>query len=281
MWLAEVMGRRVLGRVQVGTLTALLLCAGCSGDDDPLTTTTTDQVGNTVVVTHTAAPTEAPDAVDGGPTTASPDPVPTTLPVPGDGDAAPTTRPPAGDAGSTTAAPQHTVLTRVSLQVPGGWTVQDLGEAAAADPVPGAVAPHRWCLAPPYGVPEVDGCAGVLVAVGGDWLPGAAGQPYAEEQVDGWRWGTEPLLCPFDPEADPEAEEPNLVVSDAEGTPLTTADTEVNGMTTHYETWRVRCTTTEDVFTPQLWHIPELNVLVKDYFGQADTGSVLESLGGA
>lgn len=268
-------GRPHGARLAAGALAAAVLLAACSGEDDGLTTvTTTDQAGNTVVVTSTVEPTTEGPGEQVAPSEAPAHPVATTLPVPGESGAGP------GDDVMTTAPPEHAVLTNVSVLVPAGWTVQDLGEAEAAEPVAGQVAPHRWCLTPGYAVPPVDDCAGVLVAVGGDWLPGADGQPYEPGQVDGWRWGTEQLLCPFDPEADPEAEEPNTVVADAEGAPLTTTETEVNQLPAVYETWRVRCTATEDAFTPQVWHVPELNVLVKDYFGQADTGQILDGLTG-
>lgn len=273
-------GRPGQTQLAAGALVAAVLVAACNGEDEPAAVTTTDQAGNTVVVTPTETPTATEDpSEDGGqPTTEPPaDPVATTLPVPGDDQASI----PGDDQDTTTGPPQQAVLTTVSVLVPPGWSVLDLGDAELAEPVAGEVAPHRWCLAPSYAVPSVDGCAGVLVAVGGDWLPGAAGQPYVPGQVDGWRWGTEPMLCPFDPEADPEAEEPNEIVADAEGAPLTTTNTEVNGMAAVYETWRVRCTGTDDAFTPQVWQVPELNVLVKDYFGQADTGLVLDDLTGS
>lgn len=276
------MARGRPGRAQLaaGALAAAVLLAACSGEEDPATVTTTDQAGNTVVLTPTGTPTgtEGPSRAGEVPTTdPGADPVATTLPVPGETG----TPAPPDDEAATTGEAVATVLTNVSVLVPAGWSVQDLGEAEAGEPVAGQVAPHRWCLVPAYAVPPVDGCSGVLVAVGGDWLPGAGGQPYEPGQVDGWRWGTEPLPCPFDPEADSEAEEPNLAVTDAEGAPLTTTESELNGMPAVYETWRVRCSGTDDAFTPQVWHVPELNVLIKDYFGQAATGLVLEELGGS
>lgn len=258
-------------RAGTAAAAAVVLLAACSGTPDPgAPVTTTDQAGNTVVVTPTEAVTESPDETSVTATPPPEDPVETTLPVPSD--TAPTTGSP---------AEQH-VLVRISVDVPGGWTLQDLGDAQPSEPVAGEVAPHVWCLVPDYFLPEVDGCAGVVVAVGGDWLPGAAGGRYEPGQADGWRWGQEPLLCPFDPEAElADDGTGNLAVSEAEGAPLTSSDTEMGGLEMHYETWRVRCTETGESFSPQLWHVPELNVLVKDYFGSAETLAVLESLDGA
>jgi hypothetical protein len=251
-----------------------LLLAACSGSGDTADpsapVTTTDLAGNTVVVTPTQPVTESPDDASATATPTTQDAVETTLPVP-------------PDAGPTTGRPpQQEVLVRVSVEVPGGWSVQDLGEAELAEPVAGEVAPHRWCLVPDYFVPEVDGCAGLVVSVGGDWLPGAAGGRYEPGQTDGWRFGTEPLLCPFDPEAElAEDGTGNVVVSDAEGEPLTSRETDVGGLLMRYETWRVRCSETDEAFSPQMWHVPDLNVLVKDYFGSPDAVAVLESLDGA
>jgi hypothetical protein len=252
-------------------LTAALLLAACSGDPEPGgPVTTTDQAGNTVVI-PTGPVTAGPDT---GPVTEAPpprDPVETTLPVPSD------TEP-------TTAGPSEpAVLVRISVDVPGGWTVEDMGDAEPAEPRAGEVAPHVWCLVPDYFLPSVDGCSGIVIAVGGDWLPGAAGGRYEARQADGWRWGSDPLRCPFDDTTEPPPEDGsgNLAVTDSEGAPLTSTETVVGDLRMRYETWRVRCTETGETFAPQLWHVPELNVLVKDYFGSPETLAVLESLDGA
>lgn len=68
--------------------------------------------------------------------------------------------------------------------------------------------------------------------------------------------------------------------SDASDPAPVTTQTEVGGLEMGYETWRARCTEGEEAFTPQLWHVPELNVLVKDYFGQPETITMLETLEG-
>lgn len=258
---------------RTGTLvvTAALLLAACSDDPEPGgPVTTTDQAGNTVVVTPTGPVTEGPDTGTATETPPPLDPVETTLPVP-------------PDTSSETGSPSEpAVLVRISVDVPGGWTVEDLGEAEPAEPRAGEVAPHVWCLVPDYFVPAVDGCSGVVIAVSGDWLPGATGSRYEPRQTDGWRWGADPLPCPFDPEAEVgEDGSGNLAVTDADGAPLTSTDTMVGELRMRYETWRVRCTETGEAFSPQLWHVPELNVLVKDYFGSPETLAVLESLGGA
>ncbi|CAN5839486.1 hypothetical protein BH24ACT8_BH24ACT8_21770 [soil metagenome] len=266
MWLAGQMVRltRPVGVVAV----AVLLCASCSEAREPAPVTTTDQAGNTVVVTPT--PTGEVEG-DGESATSPPtDPVATTLPVPTP-DAAEVTEQP----------PQQAVLVRVGIDVPGGWTVQDMGETAVPAPEPGLIPPHQWCLVPSEPLPVVDGCAGVVVAVGGDWLPGAGGEPYVADQPGGWLSSTEPLLCPFDADAELYEEgEGNVVVTDSEGAPLTSTQTEVGGLEMRYETWRARCTEGEEAFTPRLWHVPELNVLVKDYFGLPGTITTLETLEG-
>lgn len=266
MWLADRMRRG--GRTSaVAAVAAVLVCPACTEENQPAPVVTTDQAGRTVVVT----PDPIEDADTDRQTATQPaDPVPTTLPVPT-----------AEASGQTQQPPEQAVLVRVRLDVPGGWTVQDMGEPVLATQRPGLVPPNQWCLVPPQPVPVLDGCAGVIVAVGGDWLPGAAGEPYAAQQESAWLASTEPLLCPFDPEAALDEEgEGNVVVTDAEGAPLTSTTTEVGGLDMRYETWRARCTTTGETFTPQLWHVPELDVLVKDYFGSPQTVPMLGTLEG-
>lgn len=318
-----------------------LACASCSGGEDTVEITTTDSAGQTTVITQEV--TEDPDDDAGqdrvDPTFAPMEPV--TVPVPG---------------GSA-----------LTFQMPADWELQELGAASLIEPQPGSIAPHQWCLVPPADLPLVDGCAGLLIASGPDWLPGGVGQPYVPRQVDGWLSTPGRLLCPVDEEGDlrtdealvtatpdgvgqtggpddgltlpdlggeqgdgdsedgadedeaddagegaagdqdgdrdgddggdqngddgdqegddggeqeEEEPEPDLAASDADGRPLTSVRTEVDGRAVHYETWRVNCTLSEFTFTPQLWHDPELDVLVKDFFGRPETALVVESLGG-
>lgn len=275
-WLTRMAWRTVRVCAAAGTAAALAAgLVGCStGDPDPDPVVTTAPGGQPVTITPTPTPEPTEEA--------EPTAIPTTLPIGSDpADAVPTTLPtPSGDAATATAEPPE-LSSGVRLDVPAGWTVVALGALETAGPEPGTVPPERWCLVPSYPVPEVDGCAGVVLDVGGDWLPGGAGEPYAPNQPFGWRWESEPLLCPFDEDAELDEEgEGNVVVADGDGMPLTSAETRVGELLMRYQTWRVRCSTSEeDVFTPQQWQVPGLNVLVTDVFGSPDTLIVLLSLG--
>ncbi len=292
-----------------GAVTAALLCAGCSGDDEPVEVTTTDSAGRTTVITQEA--TEEPTATE------------------------------QGDIAQTTAAMVSTLLegpgTSVEIDLPEGWTVQELGEAERTlPPDPTDQAPQQWCLVPPSAPPAIDGCSGVLVAVGPDWLPGHAGAAYSLRQVEGWRSTPGALACPVDedgeptdaavvtatpddeaaddeaadgeagdeaanddnaqdgvaddgltgdgaeataPPPTPDDSEVDLLVTASEGMPLTSVESEVAGRTVTYETWRATCSLSEGVvISPQVWHDRDLNVLVRDYFGLPTTIAIVESL---
>ncbi|NLG23010.1 MAG: hypothetical protein GX555_16440 [Actinomycetales bacterium] len=264
----------------VGLTVTALACAGCTvgdGEGEPVEITTTDAAGRTTVVTQEV--TQAPEPTGGT-----------------DGDAAP-----------TTATLVETVLdvpggARIAFDMPDTWTVVELGAAQrTADPNPGAEPPQLWCLVPPEVRPAIDGCAGILIAAGPDWLPGHAGAAYSPRQVEGWRSTPGPLPCPFGeggavaddatvtstpdtaattgtPEP-PDDSEVDLLVTAAEGLPLTTTQSEVNGRTVTYETWRATCSLTEDVaLTPQVWHDLDLGVLVRDFFGSPDAVGLISSL---
>ncbi|WP_161958386.1 hypothetical protein [Ornithinimicrobium cavernae] len=258
----------------MGTAIGVLLCAGCSdGEDGSVEVTTTDSAGRTTVVTQEV--TEDPEP--------SPD-----------------------DAATTTTTFISAVLegpegTGVAFDLPDTWSIQTLGEAErTAAPDPEAVAPVQWCLVPPSAPPAIDGCSGVLVALGPDWLPGHAGAAYSLRQVEGWRSTPGPLSCPLGEEgtpvdvatvtstpddveatADPTPDdtEVDLLVTAAEGMPLTTTQSEVDGRTVTYETWRAACSLSEDVvIAPQVWQDQDLGVLVRDYFGLPETVVIVESL---
>ncbi|WP_153395148.1 hypothetical protein [Ornithinicoccus halotolerans] len=248
-----------------------------------------------------------------GDATELPDPVPTTLPGPDEGsgrdDGEETAGPgaPGGDAATETPGTERTVLTRLEFEIPADWEVEDMGEAQAADPQPGEIPPHQWCLVPPGDLAPVDGCGGVVVAIGGDWLPGASGSRYQPNQAGAWWAGQDEPACPFGEEAggqrDEDAEgaegeeggageaageaasgedgaggavDPAVTAND--GLPLTSQTTTVGPHVARYETWRVSCEQSGQTLTPQLWHLPELNVLVKDYYGHPDTVAVLHGL---
>ncbi len=268
----------------VGAAIGVLLCAGCSDDEtepEQVEITTTDEAGNTTVVTQDA--TEEPE-------------------------------PSQDDVAATTATFISAVLkgpgkTSVALDVPQSWQIERLKVAErTAPPDPDDIAPQQWCLVPPSAPPAIDGCSGVLVAVGPDWLPGHAGAAYSLRQVEGWRSVAGPLSCPFqeggepsdvtvataDPEEvaedevaataepTPDESEVDLLVTAAEGMPLTTTQTEVDGRTVTYETWRASCSLSENVvIAPQVWQDQDLGVLVRDYFGQPETVAIVESLRGA
>ncbi len=262
-----------------GAATLVLLCAGCTGDDvETVEIMTTDSEGQPTVVTQEV--TEAP-------------------PTPSGPDAAPTT------AALISTTLEHPDGGTVSFQMPETWTVVPMEEPERTDPPPiaDAVAPLQWCLVPPEAPPVLDGCSGVLLVMGPDWLPGPAGSAYTPRQVDGWRSGAAPLACPFGEDGEPadaasvtitpdqagatadptpDDSEVDLLVTEAEGLPLTSVSTEVDGRRVTYETWRASCSLTEDVvITPQVWHDLELGVLVRDYFGLPETALVVESLRGA
>lgn len=263
----------------LGVVATALVCAGCTGDGETeaVEITTTDEAGRTTVVTQEVTEEPEPTGQDTGeaaPTTATL--VETTLTVPG---------------GSL-----------IAFDMPDTWTVVELGAPErTAPPDPTAQAPRQWCLVPPDELPAIDGCAGILLAAGPDWLPGHAGAAYSTRQVDGWRSDPAPLPCPFaddgtladeatatsTPDAvevtgaptTPDEAEVDLLITTAEGLPLTTSQSEVNGRMVTYETWRATCSLTEDVaVTPQVWHDLDLGVLVRDYFGSPESVGLVASL---
>lgn len=287
--------------IVVGAATVALLCAGCSdGEGETVEITTTDSAGQPTVVTQevTQTPEEPEETtdVDAAPTTV--DLVAQVFDVPGG--------------------------TQVALDLPQDWTIEELGEATrTTSPIADAVAPQQWCLVPPNAPPAIDGCSGILLAAGGDWLPGAAGAAYSPRQVDGWRSGPGPLACPFGPDGEPadtalstatpdgvgatqqppdgseveasgegseedpgevtpDDSEVDLLVTAAEGMPLTSVQTQIDGRAVTYETWRASCSLSpEVVIVPQVWHDVDLHVLVRDYFGMPETAVIVESLRGA
>lgn len=270
-------------RVWVGVVAAALCCAGCSDDDPaPVEITTTDSAGRTSVVTQevTEEPPAATDAGEGP----GAEPVATAL----------VTTQLEGPDGTT-----------YEVELPETWTVQELAAAErTAAPDQSAVPPAQWCLVPPSGPPTIDGCAGVLLAAGPDWLPGHAGSAYSLRQVDGWRSTDGPLACPVDQDgeptdaavvtatpdedsvedavaatAEPDASEVDLLITASEGMPLTSVESEVNGRTLTYETWRASCSISENVvISPQVWHDRDLGVLIRDYVGLPETIAIVESL---
>lgn len=259
-----------------GTVAVALLCAGCSDDEVPVEVTTTDSAGRTTVITQEATEEPSPTAAE--------DVVPTTV------------------------ATASTVLegpgTRIEFDLPETWTVHELGLAERTQsPDPEDQAPQQWCLVPPSGPPAIDDCAGVLIAAGPDWLPGHAGMAYSLRQVEGWRSTPGPLACPVTDEGEPtdaavvtatpeeddsvaateapapDASEVDLLVTASEGMPLTSVESEIDGRTVTYETWRAACSLSEDVvISPQVWHDRDLGVLVRDYFGLPETIMIVESL---
>lgn len=269
--------------VWVGVVAVALCCAACSDDDSaPVEITTTDSAGRTTVVTQevTQVPPTATDA---------------------EGDPGPGAEPVAMVATSLE-GPDGTAY---EVELPETWTVQELAAAErTAAPDETATPPAQWCLTPPSGPPTIDGCAGVLLAAGPDWLPGHAGAAYSLRQVDGWRSSDGPLACPVDQDgaptdaavvtatpdgdapgdsaattAEPDASEVDLLVTAAEGMPLTSVESEVNGRTVTYETWRAACSlSAEVVISPQVWHDRDLGVLVRDYVGLPETIAIVESL---
>lgn len=266
-----------MGRLWTGTVIAVLLCAGCSGDDvETVEIMTTDSEGQPTVVTQQVTEAPAPPGADAAPTTATL--VTTTL--------------------------EHPAGTAITFEMPETWTVVPLEEPErTASPIADAVPPQQWCLVPPDAPPALEDCSGVLIAMGPDWLPGPAGSAYSPRQVDGWRSGAAPLACPFGEDGEPadassvtitpdqagatadptpDDSEVDLLVTEAEGLPLTSVQTEVNGRRLTYETWRASCSLTEGVvINPQVWHDLELGVLVRDYFGLPETAVLVESLRGA
>lgn len=262
-------------RVWLGVAVTALVCAGCSaGDGETMEVTTTDREGRTTVVTQEVTETPEPSAgEDAAPSTATM--VNTVLDVPG---------------GS-----------QIAFDLPDTWTVQELGEAVRTDPPdPQAQPPQQWCLVPPTELPPIDGCAGVLIASGPDWVPGHAGAAYAVRQQEGWRSTAGQLPCPFGedglptdtgvatstPDAAPVTGAPttmddaevDLLVTENDGFPLTSAETEVDGRSVRYETWRASCSLSEGSITPQVWHDLELGVLVRDYIGSAYSVALVGSL---
>lgn len=281
VWLAG----RMRGLWAAGAVAGVLLCVGCSGDEEPVEVTTTDSAGRTTVITQEA--------------TEEPSPTP-------DEDVAPTTA-------ALTSVLLEGAGTAVEVDLPETWTVQELGEAERTlPPDPTDQAPQQWCLVPPDAAPAIDGCSGVLVAAGPDWLPGHAGAAYSLRQVEGWRSTPGPLACPVDDEGEPtdaavvtatpgeevadddvaddlagatappptpDASEVDVLVTASEGMPLTSVESEMAGRTITYETWRASCSLSEDVvISPQVWHDRDLGVLVRDYFGQPEAITIVESL---
>lgn len=277
--------------IWVGVVLAGLLCAGCSDDEEPVEVTTTDSAGRTTVITQevTATPTPSP----------GPESAPTTV--------------------ALTSVVLETSGGNLEIDLPETWTVQPLPEAERTQaPDAEAQAPQQWCLVPPSPQPTFDGCAGVLVAAGPDWLPGHGGAAYSLRQDEGWRSTPGPIACPVtedgEPtdaarvtatpdqvdqtqapgedagdeddaaeigveELEPDGAEVDLLVTASEGLPLTSVETEVNGRRITYETWRASCTLSETVvIAPQVWHDRELGVLVRDYVGLPDTLGIVESL---
>lgn len=275
---------RVSGWIAAGGA-AVLLVAGCSSEQaapEPEVQVSTDPAGNPVTVTVTPPPDTEQTTLDPTLPTGS-DPsaaTPTVLAAPGL--PSPTPPPTGVETGEATSAPEipEGAPNGITILLPQGWEALDLGAVPAPEGVVGAPA-HRWCLTPGYDLPSVDGCAGLTVSLGQDWLPGAAGGRYAPGQDGGWYHGAEPLVCPFaevEEEAEETEEEQNLVVDVGDGTPLTSVATVVGDHPARYETWRVRCALTEEVFTPQVWQVTDLGVLVVDYFGAPDTHLILESI---
>lgn len=280
VWLHESMRT-----VWLGAVVTALLCAGCSGGGggETVEVTTTDEAGRPTVVTQEVTEAPEPTGPDAAPATAAL--VSTVLDVPGGG--------------------------RLAFDLPDTWRIEELGLAArTAAPDPDAQPPQQWCLVPDEELPAIDGCAGVLLAAGPDWLPGHAGAAYALRQQEGWRSTPEPLACPFDedglpadavlatstPDAvgatsEPAEEEPaedepveqepsevDLLVTANDGLPMTSTETEVSGRTVRYETWRVTCSLSEGSISPQVWHDVDLRVLVRDYFGSPYSVAVVASL---
>lgn len=245
-------------------LTVALLLAGCdepATEPSPAPLTTTDSAGRTTVIT----------------------------PSP----------PAAGDAGPTTAVGIPLVavtLGDLRLGVPRGWNVAERAVPADPQPPPGTP-PDLWCLQPPDPGPLVDGCGGVLVALGGDWLPGPGGTAYEPGQASGWTMGPVVQPCPFpgeEPDGDdaalttapdlagatatPDPDVVDVVLPSVEGEPLTSVRTELDGRPAVWETWRVACSRSGVVFAPQAWYVPELELLVRDHLGHPETVLVLASL---
>lgn len=174
----------------------------------------------------------------------------------------------------------------VSVEIPQSWTVLDLGPAeqpsgSAADQADLGIAPQQWCLVPAEDIPGLAGCAGIYLAVGGDWLPGEDGAPYAANQAAGWRPTTEPLLCPFDEEAELVADEDGILQGNVvepvagESAPLTSNESYIGEVLMRYETWRVSCTQTGEHFTPQVWQSRANATLIRDYLGLPEAITVV------
>lgn len=267
-------------RVGVGIVLTAVACVACSSGQSPTdptaeTITMTDEAGHTTVVTQEVTPTPEPTADEGDAAPPLVEMVPIVLEVPEGG--------------------------QIAFDMPDTWRVVEMGPAERTDPPdPDAAAPQQWCLEPPEALPAIDGCAGVFVAAGPSWLPGNAGAAYSPRQAEGWHSTPAPMTCPVTEDGqvtDSEAvtaapdnsesaaaptedeDDLNLLVTASEGMPLTTSESQIQGRTVTYETWRASCTLTPQVaITPQVWHDPELGVLVRDYFGNPDTISLVSSL---
>lgn len=297
--------------VGVGAL-VLAACSGADSQDEPSEPDASQPAPATATPGDDSAATQVPDGVS------------TTLPAPEGQSAA------AADGDDSAADPaqatEEATLADVEIELPGSWQVQDLGEAdleqadltqfegdddaqtSVEELITDGLPPQLWCLVPPEGAPPVDGCAGVLVAVGGDWLPGAGGAPYRPEQVNGWRSGPDQVPCPV--EDDGLADEPdsdgqdtdqaeddaaqgedaadseesaatsNVIVTEQEGEPVSSVTAQVGNYTAIYETWRATCSQTGETITPQVWYFPDLNVAVKDVLGHPDTFAIVNNLEG-
>ncbi len=278
----------------------VLIAAGCGDSEAPDASGPTTSVSQTTTrasETTSASETEEPTASATASNAAVSEPVTTTNPTtteppettepsettsattePTDTGTTPDQEPTSTDTG--TAAPEGTtaVLQYAEVQVPAGWEVQDMGNFAYEGGVqpPDPIPPHQWCLVPPDAGASLFGCAGVSIALGGDWLPGHNGHKFADDQRHGWYAAAPPALCPFDPEAD--GGEPNHLSTDGDGTPVGRETGQVAGMEAHHLTWEASCQRGGHTFTPQAWHVPEARVLVKDYLGHEDTGAILGSM---
>ncbi len=164
--------------------------AGCSTSEPPVApVTTTDQAGRPTVITP--SPSMPADPADPG--SADEDTPSTELPW---------RRVTFADA--LGAAPG--VAPVAGVEVPADWSVTSLPSPL---PPPGEVGepPMLVCLGPAPADARrlVDGCAGLLLAGGGEWTPGAGGAAYRPGQPDGWLTATDPVPCPALEIADEDA----------------------------------------------------------------------------
>lgn len=304
--------RRMLGGVAVTGL----LCVGCSGGEDTVEITTTDSAGQPTVITQevTQAPEEPAGDVRPAPTLAPLEPTSVSAP----GGATVAFAMPA-DWTLEQLGPTSLVEPQPGSVAPHRWCLVPPADLPAIDDCAGLLLASGPDWLPggagaPYAPRQVDGWLSTpgrllcpvdkegdlrtdeaLVTATPDGV-GQTGAPEGggldaslpgvdEEPVDGAEEGAaaageEDGEAPEEPAGDPGDEaEPDLASSESDGRPLTSVRTEVDGREVHYETWRVTCTLSEFSFTPQLWHDPELDVLVKDYFGRPETALIVDSLG--